>query len=33
VALIEQATKLVGPHKEMGPKVEKLIAESAPKAR
>jgi len=31
VALIEQATKLVGPHKEMGPKVEKLIAESAPK--
>ena len=31
VALIEQTTKLVGPHKEMGPQIEKLIAESAPK--
>jgi hypothetical protein len=31
VALIEQAGKLVGPHKDMGPKIEKLIAEAAPK--
>jgi len=31
VALIEQTSKMTGPHKDMGPKIEKLIAESAPK--
>ncbi len=31
LALIEQAQKLTGPHKEMGAKLEKLIAEAAPK--
>jgi nitrate/TMAO reductase-like tetraheme cytochrome c subunit len=31
VALIEQAKKLTGPHKEMGAKIEKLIADAAPK--
>jgi len=31
VALIEQTSKLFGPFKEMGPRVEKLIAEAAPK--
>ena len=30
LALIEQAQKLTGPHKEMGAKLEKLIAEAAP---
>ena len=31
VALIEQSKNMTGPHKEMGPKIEKLIADSAPK--
>ena len=31
VALIEQTGKLFGPFKEMGPRIEKLIAEAAPK--
>jgi len=31
LALIEQTKNLTGPHKDMGPKIEKLIADSAPK--
>jgi hypothetical protein len=31
VALIEETSKLTGPHKEMGARIEKLIADSAPK--
>ena len=31
VALIDQTAKLAGPHQDMGPKIEKLIADAAPK--
>lgn len=31
VALIEQTKNLTGPHKEMGPRIEKVIADNAPK--
>jgi hypothetical protein len=31
VALIEETSKLTGPHKEMGARIEKLIADAAPK--